>query len=59
MCAMPFLQNPRRYASSGLAFAVHVALSGAVWALFWAADHGQFENLDAAARSVLEDDENS
>lgn len=34
-----------------------LALMGvAVWALFWAIDHGQFDDLDAAARSVIDDD---
>jgi cbb3-type cytochrome oxidase maturation protein len=34
-----------------------LALMGiAVWALFWAIDNGQFEDLDEAARSVTGDD---
>lgn len=33
-----------------------LALLGfALWALFWAIDSGQFENLDEAARSVNEE----
>jgi acyl-lipid omega-6 desaturase (Delta-12 desaturase) len=31
LCVMPFLQSPRRYMSAGLAFAIHVAMSVAVW----------------------------
>jgi len=35
-----------------------LALMGvAVWALFWAIDSGQFDDLDAAGRSVTEDDD--
>lgn len=35
-----------------------LALMGvAVWALFWAVDSGQFEDLDEAAKSVIEDDD--
>jgi cbb3-type cytochrome oxidase maturation protein len=34
-----------------------LALMGvAVWALFWAVDNDQFENLDEAARSVTIED---
>ncbi len=34
-----------------------LALMGvAVWALFWAVDNDQFENLDEAARSVTSED---
>jgi len=29
----------------------------AVWALFWAIDDGQYDNLEAHGRSILEDDE--
>jgi cbb3-type cytochrome oxidase maturation protein len=37
---------------------VSVLLVGvAVWFFFWAADHGQFEDLDKAAESILQDDE--
>jgi cbb3-type cytochrome oxidase maturation protein len=32
-------------------------MAGAAVALFWAADNGQFEDLDAAGRSVLEEDD--
>ena len=28
----------------------------AVWALFWAADSGQFDELEASGRSILEED---
>jgi len=31
----------------------------AVWAFFWAVDTGQFEDLDAQARSILEDEDAS
>lgn len=35
-----------------------LALLGvAVWAFFWAADHGQFEDLDTPALRILHDDE--
>jgi omega-6 fatty acid desaturase (delta-12 desaturase) len=34
MCVMPFVQNPRRYVTSGLAVVVHVALSAAIWRAF-------------------------
>jgi cbb3-type cytochrome oxidase maturation protein len=34
-----------------------LALMGAaVWALFWAIDNGQFEDLDEAGRSVTDDE---
>jgi cbb3-type cytochrome oxidase maturation protein len=33
-----------------------VLLGAAVWALAWAARHGQFEDLDAAAVDALVDD---
>jgi len=36
-----------------------VLMAGAVWALFWAVDHGQFDNLAEASRSILEDDEDT
>ena len=32
-------------------------LGASVWALFWAIDSGQFEELDSQGRIVLEDDE--
>jgi len=33
-----------------------LALAGvAVWAFFWAADHDQFEDLEAQGASVLDD----
>jgi cbb3-type cytochrome oxidase maturation protein len=34
-----------------------VLMGGALWALFWAIDHGQFDDLDTPGRSILEDDE--
>ncbi len=33
MCLVPLLKNPRRYWDSGLALALHVGLSAALWAL--------------------------
>lgn len=33
-----------------------VLVVGAVWAFFWAVDSGQFDDLDAAAHSVLAED---
>ena len=29
----------------------------AIWAFFWAADSGQFDDLDSAARSIHEPDD--
>ena len=34
-----------------------VLMGVAVWALFWAIDNGQFENLDAASRAFEDDDD--
>lgn len=34
LCLVPFVRNPRRYWTSGLALFVHIALSVAVWKLF-------------------------
>jgi omega-6 fatty acid desaturase (delta-12 desaturase) len=34
LCVVPFVKNPRRYWTSGLAVAVHAVLSVAVWRLF-------------------------
>ena len=34
-----------------------VLLGIAVWALFWAIDSGQFENLDEAAHSIQDEEE--
>lgn len=34
-----------------------VLMGAAVWALFWAIDNGQFDDLDAPGRSILEDEE--
>jgi cbb3-type cytochrome oxidase maturation protein len=37
-----------------------IILAGvAVWAFFWAVDKGQFEDLDAHASSILEDEDAS
>ena len=33
-----------------------VLLGLSIWAFFWAADHGQFDDLDTPARRVLEED---
>ncbi|HSD73703.1 MAG TPA: cbb3-type cytochrome oxidase assembly protein CcoS [Steroidobacteraceae bacterium] len=33
-----------------------VLLGAAVWAFFWAADHGQFDDLDTPAIRILQDD---
>jgi len=33
-----------------------VLIGVAVWAFFWAVEHGQFEELDGPARSALEED---
>ena len=33
------------------------ALAGAIWALFWAIDSGQYDDLEAQGRAPLEDDE--
>ncbi len=33
-----------------------VLLGGAVWAFFWAVDHGQFEELEHQADKILGDD---
>ena len=30
-------------------------LGGAVWALFWAVDAGQYDDLEAEGRAILED----
>ena len=32
------------------------AFGGAVWALFWAVDNGQYDDLEAQGRAILEDD---
>lgn len=31
-------------------------LAGAIWALFWAIDDGQYDDLEAQGASILEDD---
>lgn len=31
-------------------------VGAAIWAFFWAVNHGQFEDLDSPATSVLDDD---
>ena len=33
------------------------ALAGAIWALFWAIDSGQYDDLEAQGRSILEDED--
>ena len=33
-----------------------VLLAAAVWAFFWAVNHGQFEDLDSPAVRILDDD---
>jgi cbb3-type cytochrome oxidase maturation protein len=32
-------------------------MGGALWALFWAIDNGQFDELNEPSRSILEEDE--
>ena len=32
-------------------------MAGAAWALFWAIDAGQFDDMSEAGRSILEDEE--
>jgi cbb3-type cytochrome oxidase maturation protein len=32
-------------------------MAGAAWALFWAIDAGQFDDVNEAGRSILEDEE--
>jgi cbb3-type cytochrome oxidase maturation protein len=32
------------------------AFGGTVWALFWAVDAGQYDDLEAEGRKILEDD---
>mgnify|MGYP001339301064 CR=1 FL=1 len=34
-----------------------VLLGTAVWAFFWAVNHGQLEDLDSPATSILDDDD--
>ena len=33
------------------------ALGGAIWALFWAIDSGQYDDLESQGRVPLDDDE--
>ena len=33
------------------------AFGGAVWALFWAVDAGQYDDLEAQGRSVLDEND--
>jgi cbb3-type cytochrome oxidase maturation protein len=33
-----------------------VLLGVSIWAFFWAADHGQFDDLDTPASRILEED---
>ena len=42
-----------------LVFLGLAAFGGAVWALFWAVDAGQYEDLEAQGRSVLDDKDDS
>ena len=39
-----------------LVFLGIVAFAGAVWALFWAIDAGQFDDLEQQGKSILEDE---
>lgn len=32
------------------------AFAGAAWAMFWAVDSGQYDDLDAQSAAILEDD---
>ena len=32
-------------------------LGGAIWALFWAIDSGQYDDLEAQGRTILEDED--
>jgi cbb3-type cytochrome oxidase maturation protein len=32
------------------------AFAGAVWALFWAVDSGQYDDIEAEGAKILEDD---
>lgn len=34
-----------------------LAFGGAVWALFWAVDSGQYDDLEAQGAAILEDPE--
>lgn len=34
-----------------------VLLAAAIWALFWAVNSGQYDDIEEAGRSVLEQDE--
>ncbi len=33
-----------------------VLMGAAAWALFWAVDNGQFDDLDSPGESILDDD---
>lgn len=33
-----------------------ILLAGAVWAFFWAVDHGQFDELEQQGGKILDDD---
>jgi cbb3-type cytochrome oxidase maturation protein len=33
-----------------------ILLAGAVWAFFWAVDHGQFDELEQQGEKILDDD---
>jgi len=34
-----------------------ILVAGAVWAFFWAVDHGQFDDLESPGWDALQDDE--
>ncbi|HET9863056.1 MAG TPA: cbb3-type cytochrome oxidase assembly protein [Steroidobacteraceae bacterium] len=34
-----------------------LTLAGAVWALFWAIDHGQYDDIESRGRMALEEDQ--
>ena len=38
-----------------LVFLGLAAFGGAVWALFWAVDDGQYDDLEAQGRAILEE----
>jgi cbb3-type cytochrome oxidase maturation protein len=40
-----------------LVFLGLAAFGGAVWALFWAVDAGQYDDLEAQGRSVLDEND--
>ncbi len=34
-----------------------VLLGGAIWAFFWAVNHGQFEDVDRGEQAAMQDDD--